>query len=167
VLDFYEGIVVNYLRADKRSMFMNTEYCISLDWNRTLAKRHWYCDILAVNVHVMTVFLCEVSIASPPRLLMRRLRNWYKHWDLIPAAIAENSGFTKDIHLWQFRPWIFVPQDHVSYVQSCLKEMLESVAKFAPMITTLEMVQPWKFPQSRGSEDVDEKQLANISEQYW
>jgi hypothetical protein len=132
-----------------------------------LPKRHWSCDALAIAFQVKTIFLCEVSIQQNPYPLIERFQSWHDHWDQIPSAIATNSKFGTAFPSWRVRPWLFVPEPHVPFVQARLKKMFEDGAKFEPLITTLEMVQPWKFPQSRGSELLAEKKKANISEQYW
>ncbi len=45
-MDYYQGVVTDYLRAD-RAMFVNTECCIQLDEGNNpdaFPGRHWYCD---------------------------------------------------------------------------------------------------------------------------
>jgi len=44
-MDYYESIVVNYLRAD-RALFVNTECCVQLNQsdNPDGSGPHWYCD---------------------------------------------------------------------------------------------------------------------------
>ncbi len=48
-MDYYQNVVVEYLRAD-RAVFVNTECCIQLDKNRNVDKtKHWYCDAVAAD----------------------------------------------------------------------------------------------------------------------
>ena len=48
-MDYFQGVVTDYLRAN-RSVFVNTECLIQLDeGNKQLKCRHWFCDAMAVN----------------------------------------------------------------------------------------------------------------------
>jgi hypothetical protein len=64
-MDYFESIVVNYLRAD-RATFVNTECCIQPNRadNPDASGPHWYCDAVAMELRTETVFLCEISYAK-------------------------------------------------------------------------------------------------------
>lgn len=142
-VDYYQGVVVDYLRAD-RTVFVNTECCIQLHEGRTAAKNeHWYCDALAIDLRGPTVFLCEVSYANGLNTLLRRLKMWAPRWDDVRAALVRDSRVDPT---WNVRPWLFVPKDLVK----CLVRGLASVGAekgvpFEPRITTLESAQPWRY----------------------
>jgi hypothetical protein len=63
--DYYEPVVVNYLRAD-RAIFVNTECCVQLNQadNPDTSGDHWYCDAVALDLRAKAVFLCEISYAK-------------------------------------------------------------------------------------------------------
>jgi hypothetical protein len=61
-LDYYQGVVIDYLRAD-RSVFVNSEYCIEPPDNVTCGD-HWSCDAVAMDFRNKTIFLCEVTLAA-------------------------------------------------------------------------------------------------------
>jgi hypothetical protein len=76
-VDYYEGVVMTYLRAD-RSLFINTECCIQLNPtnNPDQAGAHWYCDAIVVDFRDKVVFLCEISFANSLDKLVKRLKQW-------------------------------------------------------------------------------------------
>lgn len=49
-MNYYESVVVDYLRAD-RALFVNTECCIQLNEsdNPDTSGPHWYCDAVVVT----------------------------------------------------------------------------------------------------------------------
>lgn len=148
-MDYYQGIVTDYLRAD-RSVFVNTECCIQIEASPDpdTNGKHWFCDIAAVDLRskpTPTMFLCEVSYAQKLAALTRRLKQWAEHWDDVHAALKRDCNIPDD---WPVRPWLFVPQALVK----CLVDKLAPITRpdgtpvFKPRITTLESVQPWNFP---------------------
>ena len=62
-MDYYQGIVIDYLRAD-RAVFVNTECCIQLNESDNPAQPHWYCDAVAVDFRCRRIFLCEISYSA-------------------------------------------------------------------------------------------------------
>ena len=143
-MDYYEGVVLNYLRAD-RAVFVNTECCLQLTQadNPDASGPHWYCDAVAADFRAKKIFLCEVSYAAQLADLSKRLKSWNDHWEGICAALVRDSKLLED---WPVRPWLFVPED---CVPSLLKRLAQigngQPLRFTPLITTLEMVQPWKY----------------------
>jgi hypothetical protein len=143
VTDFYQGIVAEYLRAD-RSVFVNTECLIQLHANES--SPHWYCDVVAVNLRSESVFLCEVSFAGTLAAMLKRLAAWNTHWPDVCDALRRDCSLPP---AWHVRPWLFVPE-------ACVKKAVVGVNRIGrspgdsrripdPRITTLEAVPPWKY----------------------
>jgi hypothetical protein len=146
-LDYFQGVVTEYLRAD-RGMFVNTECCIQLNpgSNPDTSGPHWYCDAVAVNFRLQKIYLCEVTYAKSLSALKTRLAAWAAHWEGVRHALVRDCSLPED---WAVQPWLFVP--------SHLRAGLET--KFAihrddatgnstmpvPMITELEDILPWKY----------------------
>ena len=139
-LDYYQSLVTEYLRAD-RSTFVNTEFCIQLDSDRTPKDRHWFCDAVALECSSKTVFPCEVSFAEGLGALLKRLRAWQSHWPELCAAVVRDASLTALAVGWEVRPWLFIPAASVSKIE----KNLPKDAPFRPRVTTLEMVQPWNY----------------------
>jgi hypothetical protein len=142
--DYYEPVVVNYLRAD-RAIFVNTECCIQLNQakNPDTSGDHWYCDAVALDLRAKAVFLCEISYAKQLPSLIKRLKGWHDHWGLVCHALNRDSFLLDD---WPVRPWLFVPEKLVPPLIKRLKQISGADSpKYVPRITTLEMVQPWKY----------------------
>jgi hypothetical protein len=147
-MDYYEGVVINYLRAD-RSVFVNTEYCIqikpgTLTNNRDKDGPVWYCDAVALDFGSKVIFLCEISYATNLGDLTRRLRDWHNHWTELCDALKRDSRICE--FSWPVRPWLFVPKGCVQ----ALRKRLETIANGEPLtfdakITPLEDVPPWCF----------------------
>jgi hypothetical protein len=139
-MDYYQGVVIEYLRAD-RAVFVNTEYLIQLKpgHNPDATGHYWYCDAVALDLQDNTAFLCETTFARPPATLLKRLTEWRENWDSVCAGIKRHSRLQDG---WQFRVWIFVPTE-------CLDSLVKKLGPFRtilrPKITTLEMVQPWRY----------------------
>jgi hypothetical protein len=138
-MDYYQGIVTEYLRAD-RALFINTEYLIQLKpgHHPDSTGHHWYCDAAALDMQDRTAWLCETTFARPPATLLKRLTEWQAQWADVCGAIRRMSNLGDG---WQFRVWLFVPIE-------CLEGLLPKLARFTdlrPKITTLEMVQPWRY----------------------
>lgn len=140
-MDYYEGVVVNYLRAD-RALFLNAECCIQINKgeNPDTSGPHWYCDAVACDFRAKSIFLCEISYSSRLASLTKRLREWHEHWNGVRGALIQDSHLPTD---WPVRPWLFVPLDSVKLVVSRLNEIPE--LNYTPRITTLEAVQPWRY----------------------
>jgi hypothetical protein len=145
-MDYYEGIVIDYLRAD-RAVFVNTQCCIQVNpgHNPDITGSHWYCDAVVADFRSETVFLCEISYSAKLPALIKKLRHWRDNWESIQLALARESHLPKD-WLARLRPWLFVPEEE------CTPSLLTELAGigngspgFIPMITPLEMVQPWRY----------------------
>jgi len=145
-MDFFQGIVADYLRAD-RSCFINPEFFLANDLSEIDQdrKKFWYVDVLAIQTEECCAYLCEVTYAKPPTALLRRLKTWNQHWPAVCAGLYRDAGLPPE--LWEVRPWLFVPSDHI-------QPMLASVPQFTPAvkITPLEMTLPWKYHWNRKGE---------------
>lgn len=141
---YYEGVVVDYLRAD-RALFVNVECCIQLNQasNPDNSGPHWYCDAVACDFRNRTVFLCEISYEARLTKLVERLSAWNENWKQLCAGLRRDS-FTPEN--WPIRPWLFVPE---LLIPTLLKRIdgigPGTTLAFTPRITTLEMVQPWRY----------------------
>lgn len=156
--DYYQGIVVDYLRAD-RSIFVNPECCIQIKPGPHPPKGTlWYCDALAVDFGIgpddpSTIFLCEVTYSKTLQALIKRLREWNSNWEPIRKALAKDNRLPLE---WESRPWLFVPEanDCAKKLVQALKEMDKvHQLSFRPRITTLEKVVPWAFSENRNGEE--------------
>lgn len=145
-MDYFQGIVADYLQAD-RSVFVNDEVLIQLEpGNSPLKDRHWYCDILAVNLKESKAYLCEVSYAKSMQALTKRLKAWCLHWDSIRACLQRDSNIPLT---WDVIPWVFIPEGARSQYDKKVgasqdPNILEGTMP-APRITYLESVVPWKY----------------------
>lgn len=147
-MDYYQAIVMEYLRAD-RSVFVNSECFLQIKPGKAPPKgSSWYCDLLAIDFGTKTpapatIFLCEVTYSHSLQGLMKRLKAWNDNWDGIKRAIVDDCHLPSE---WPVRTWLFVPKE-------CGKKLLKELEKigdgqtlgFRPRITTLEMVQPWMY----------------------
>jgi hypothetical protein len=143
-MDYYENVVFNYLRAD-RAVFVNTECCIQINPadNPDACGPHWYCDAVAADFRSKTIFLCEISYSSRLADLTKRLKDWQENWEGLCRALARDSFLREG---WAVRAWLFVPEDHLPLLLKRLAQIEnQHPLKFAPRVTTLEMVQPWRF----------------------
>lgn len=144
--DYYQAVVVDYLRAD-RSLFVNTECCIQINQgeNPDTSGPHWYCDAVAADFRSKTVYLCEISYSETLQALIKRIRDWSGNWNGICSALVRDNNLPQD---WHVRPWFFVPEanDGTKRLIKALKEIEgERKLVFSPKVTTLEMVQPWNY----------------------
>lgn len=147
-MDYYQGVVTDYLRAD-RAMFVNTECCIQLDEGDNPDKfpgRHWYCDAVAVNFRDRAVFLCEITYSSTQDALVKRLKAWHSHWDELRFALIRDLHVPKD---WNVRPWAFIPEAcHAVLERKLVPLAFEGTGSDGmplPRVTFLESVAPWKY----------------------
>ena len=141
-MDFYEAVVVEYLRAD-RALFVNTECCIQLNEgdNPDTSGPHWYSDAVVCDFRDRQIFLCEITFSLSLAALMKRLAGWNSNWSLVQLALKRDSHLPSD---WPVRPWLFVPE---LLIPPLLKKMDLFVGglSFTPLITPLEMAQPWRY----------------------
>ncbi len=135
-MDFFQGAVETYLRAD-RATFINPEFYLQRAVKYENGKQNWYVDILCVNFREQIVHLCEVTYARQPRALGNRLRSWAENWEIVKAAVHRDAKVPED---WTIRVWVFCPED-------LLKKVVPLIPNFDPpaLITTLEMVVPWRY----------------------
>ena len=140
-MNYYESVVIDYLRADRR-IFVNTQCLIQLNsaHNPDTSGPHWYCDAIAADFKAQTVFLCEISYQDNCSTLLRRLRDWGKHWPQVQAAVRRDSLVPPD---WPFRVWLFVRADRTKLVRDALKKA--NLDCLGTRITSLEDVQPWRY----------------------
>jgi hypothetical protein len=159
-MDYYQSIVIEYLRAD-RALFVNTECCIQIKQGRPHTDKgsHWYCDAVVADFRSETVFLCEISYSLTLAALIKRLKLWNDNWEGIRVALARECALPKE-WLVGLRPWLFVPGgeksgpktglDHPQLL-AALSRIGNGSPKFNPRITPLEMVQPWRYCRGIGS----------------
>lgn len=158
-MDYYESVVLDYLRAD-RAVFLNTEYCLQVKPGQCKGL-HWFCDAVALDLRSATIFLCEISYAEGLAALIKRLRAWHEHWEGIRIALERDSSLLES---WAVRPWLFVPEKSVPLL---VKRLGQIGDELHPVITPLEMVQPWCWSYrdgSRNHERLDLKAEASVPE---
>lgn len=153
--DYYQGIVSDYLRAD-RSVFINTESTIQIEPGDQPPKgKSWICDAIAVDFRSEppTVYLCEVTYSVTLQALLKRLSAWNGHWKEISEALTDKK-YNNLPPEWKVRPWLFVPEHLVEKLNEGLKKIKETSGQlnFLPRITTLEMVVPWEYDWNRTRE---------------
>jgi hypothetical protein len=154
-MDFFQGAVETYLRADRAS-FNNPEFYLQRAEKYESGKTNWYVDVLNVNFEEQTVYLCEVTYAKNPTALRNRLKAWSENWSLVRDAIHRDAKIPDH---WMVRVWIFCPEDLLSKVIALLPNFDP-----LPRITTLEMVLPWKYSDwNRKGEEIALKK--NVPEQ--
>lgn len=143
-MDYFQGVVTEYLRAD-RSVFLNTEFCLQINdaANPDQSGPHWYVDILAVDMHAKTIFLCEITYSQSLAGLMKRLKAWEDNWDGIPPSLQRDAS----LPAWPVKPWVFIPTALIPSFQRQVGLIggPESRKMPAPVITPLEDTQPWKY----------------------
>lgn len=140
-MDFYQGVVADYLRAD-RSIFLNTEFCLqdSKDKNPDFDKgKHWYVDAVAISIRDKRVYLCEVTYGRDLSPLIKRISAWSQQWELVSRALERDAGIPRD---WLVRPWIFMPRDRIEIFLAKFSKMQPP---FKLLITPLEMTAPWCY----------------------
>jgi hypothetical protein len=137
-MDYFQGVVTEYLRAD-RACFINPEYYLRNDLSpiEKSRKSYWYVDVLAFHMRHKCAYLCEVTYAKEPRALVARLRSWHSEWTTVKATLVRDSSLPND---WTVRPWIFVPEARLSFLKAAAPE-------FAPAarFTRLEDTLPWHY----------------------
>ena len=155
-MDYYQGVVTEYLRAD-RAIFVNTECCIQLNpsSNPDCTGPHWFCDAVAVNLRDKEVFLCEITYSKTLSALVKRLSSWAATWGPLRSALSRDCGVN---HEWPVRPWLFVPNDLRILLDLKLLKIM-NVGNGAgqmprPKITNLEDVTPWKYASSNRQDEM-------------
>jgi hypothetical protein len=163
-LDFYQGVVLDYLRAD-RAIFVNTECCIQLIKNPNPDKSgpHWYCDAVAVELLKREVFLCEISYAKGLVSLTKRLKEWSQHWPKVRTALERDCEIPEG---WSVRPWLFVPTKSIGAIVHTLELIkgADDAPFFKARITPLEKVQPWLYHSWNHQDCMTDK--AEVPEAY-
>ncbi len=141
-MDHFESVVFDYLRAN-RSTFVNSQFCIQLNpgSNPDTSGPHWYCDAVAVNFKTARIDLCEITYASPPTSLFKRLSAWSENWKLLCQALKRDAGVPED---WHVRPRLFIRRDVEARVSAFLASLPTSDMP-QPQITYLEDVLPWQY----------------------
>jgi hypothetical protein len=157
-MDYYENVMLHYLRSD-RALFVNSECCIQLSQsnNPDSEGQHWYCDAVAVDFRRKAIFLCEISYSRGLSALGRRLKEWHEKWETVCYALTRDSFLDKN---WPVRPWLFVPEQRLSM----LLRRFETIAggkplRYLPRITTLEMIQPWKFQSWNRTDELTKPEI--------
>ena len=89
-MDFFQGAVEDYLRADRAS-FNNPEFYLQRSEVYESGKSNWYVDVLNINFRDETVYLCEVTYARNPMALRNRLLAWKENWEVVVAAIRRDA----------------------------------------------------------------------------
>ncbi|QBG47692.1 hypothetical protein EGM51_09915 [Verrucomicrobia bacterium S94] len=145
-MDYYQGIVAEYLDAD-RSVFVNNECFLQLEPGNNPPKgTSWYCDIVAVNLRESSVYLYEVTFSSSLHALLQRLKSWDSNWDSLCTAIRRDCSIPCD---WKIQPWVFIPEDR--------RPILDAKHNSSNMpdirITHLESIVPWKYKSWNRTKD--------------
>jgi hypothetical protein len=124
LMDYYQGVDVDYLRAD-RAVFVNAECMIRINPAGTPDTRgsYWYCDAVAADFRLKTIFLCEVTYAKDLAALKRRLKAWHDKWDEVGEALRRDSCVLEE---WSVRPWLFVPESLCSKLVEGAPTVVES-----------------------------------------
>jgi len=145
-MDYFQGLVNDYLRA-RRSLFINTEFMISLDeGSKPKQGRHWYCDALAVDFKAKHLYLCEITYSATMQSLLTRLQAWRNHWGELTSSLFRDTGAPAD---WAVTPWVFLPKKYESDFRKKLALNHKTVESEVPMpeprITHLEATLPWEY----------------------
>lgn len=157
-MDFFQGVVMDYLRAN-RACFVNSEYLIQLDPGRVYLKnRHWYCDAVVIDHQKREVRLVEITYNATLQTVVNRLKAWGMNWPLVQAAIRRDSSLQGD---WSFCPQVFVPDSLVPLFERKLATLLPSWetldgAMPGPDVVRLEEVLPWKYRSWDGTRYEDD-----------
>ena len=143
-MDYYQGVVFDYLRAD-RAIFINTECTIQIKPGEQPPKgTSWECDAIALDLRSHTVFLCEITYAPKFGALVKRLKDWCACWSEIQEALIQDCKVDDQ---WPVRVWLFVPEKEIPALVARLELFKngDDTPIFAPRITSLESVEPWKY----------------------
>jgi len=148
-MDYFQGVVVEFLRAN-RGVFVNTECMIQLDTDELKKGRHWFCDVMAVDFHHKSVYLCEVTYSKTLHALLTRLKTWDTNWKALCDAVCRDAGIDRE---WTVTPWVFIPQSCLMTYKGKLPLFLQARGDATqmpkPRLTLLEKVVPWAYPGER------------------
>ena len=144
-MDYFQGVVTEYLVADRAS-YVNTELLIQLDSDESKKGRHWYCDAAAANFNESTLYLCEVTYSKTMSALAKRLLAWDENWQELQEALRRDCSIPES---WKIQPWAFIPEKY----HDALKMKIDILANVNrtpsampyPRITYLEHVVPWNY----------------------
>lgn len=146
-MDYYQGIVAEYLDAD-RSVFLNSECYIQLMSGPNPPKgTMWYCDILAINLREKAAYMCEISFSKGLSALVERLAAWDREWTGVRTALQRDCSIPVE---WPIKPWVFIPGVRWPVLKRKLK--VESIPY--PRVTYLEEIVPWKYSSDNRIEDI-------------
>ena len=144
-MDYLQGVVEDYLSAGQ-GMFINPECLIQLDADGPKKERHWYCDIVAVDLKENAVFLCEVTYARQPTALFKRLRQWNENWSKVREALRRDYGIPA---AWKIQPQLFVLEVRMADVSSKVRADIAASGSPCPMpepaIVSLDQVARWRL----------------------
>ena len=135
-MDYFQGTVETYLRADRTS-FYNSEFYLQRTEKYEVGKPNWYVDALNVNFRDETVYLCEATYSRQPSPLRKKLHAWATDWLVIQKAIQRDAKIPEH---WQVRVWIFCPEEMIAKILTFMPQF-----PVTPRITPLEMTLPWKY----------------------
>jgi hypothetical protein len=147
-MDYYQGIVADYITRENRARFINSEFLLELTKNEPNKKgQHWWVDILTIDFEKKAVILCEVTYAESLQALSDRLAEWELNWTAVKKAIRRDTGVPE---AWVAIPWLFTPDpsllDDPTYAAR-LKKIRES--SLNPLWTPLEAVAPWRYRENQ------------------
>ena len=146
-MDYYQGIVAEYLDAD-RAVFVNNECFLQLESGNNPPKgTSWYCDMVAVNLRESTVYLCEVTYSASLQALLDRLKAWDSHWHRLRSAIQRDCSISSE---WNIQPWVFIPKDR----RWILDAKHQSTQMPTLRVTHLESIVPWKYQSWNRTKDI-------------
>ena len=141
-MDYYQGVVTEYLRAD-RAVFVNTQCCVQINAadNPDTSGPHWYCDAIACDFRAERIYLCEITY-SDMAALGQKLMEWNQLWPQVIEAVRRDNYVPKT---WPVRPWLFVPEEKLPTLLRRYDKAMNGAPAFCPLVTPLEMVQPWRY----------------------
>lgn len=144
-MDYYQGVVQDYLTADRR-VFISPEYLIELDEGRATVKgRSWFVDILAVDLSQNSVTLCEVTLSKTPDALLKRLRQWSSAWLEVQQRITSTSQLPLGM---AFGVRVFTP-GHDELAARLEERLKKEQLAFVPTVTRLEDIAPWLYTANK------------------
>jgi hypothetical protein len=135
-MDYFQGVVVEYLRAD-RACFINPEFWLRGNELKPYNKPHWYVDALAIHMKQRCAYLCEVTYAKKAPSLIKRLQSWRENWAIIQKTLIKDAGIPET---WSIRPWIFTTAEIRQEIEPAVLKLHDQVR-----FTNLESVLPWLY----------------------
>ncbi len=148
-MDYFQGVVAEYLQQSVGAVFVKTECLIQLEPGKVVKKgKSWYCDVIAVNFKKQTAYLCEVSYSTTLSALANRLRAWSENWQALRTSLKRDYSIPES---WQVEPLVFIPEK----LNATFEKKLQAVAKGSsgagtnampsPKVRYLERVTPWMY----------------------